>query len=196
MSLLYTNHPVIKPLTVVGSLLPDFINPPPRKPSGSGQEAETSKRPLIHRKDLGRRRINRAVRPFLFLLIILNCCSLITVGSLVWIDNSVALIPDGNTATQSRVKSLVGLNHPSLYDELITISEQTQPSSGDALLAGNGDLDDNREESFVFRTLVSLIAKLFAPLASSNFRERYTAKSYIDFGLLRLMPELSFHNCA
>lgn len=120
-------------------------------------------------------------------LIILVALSLVWNGCLIWIDNSIAVIPFTGPVFHL---DLTG-NCPCTDqgDGLCEMGRPPSPLAGALLLRGNGDLDDNRSEVFSYPSIFSRIKTDHPPAAVTDFDERQTTAAYRDFGHLKVMPD-------
>ena len=134
------------------------------------------------------RHIRRHMRNFLrFSLVAFLSCSLIMMGSLFWIDNSWALIFDDDPQT---MVDIVDYLDGDLDDDsgLQDDDDGIVPITGGTLIRGNGDQDDNKEETFQLCRQVGRLIDYKTHSAMNGFEERYTTRSYKDFGHLKVMP--------
>lgn len=121
-------------------------------------------------------------------VVMVTACALIQVGCLVWIDNCVAVIPDDDPRTVVTVQLFKGFESGRVRASQIKAVDQDVDSfSAQALVHGNGDQDDNREESFFFKPRAAVTIRLECRSAVSSFNQRRTAVAYKDFGHLKIM---------
>lgn len=154
--------------------------------------------------------------PSLVLLVLILSLALIWVGCLVWIDNSIAIIPDNDPATFVSPQAIKGFG--SVDGRHHTIQSDVRDfNSGSAqrVVRGNGDQDDNREEYFSLIPLTGTLGQSglwsvtanynqsrqtfsAAPVSKvrtepkpqprpSGFVQRRTVVAYKDFGHLKVM---------
>jgi len=120
-----------------------------------------------------------------FLLVAVLSLALIWVGCLVWIDNSLAIIPDNDPRTSFLLEGgSAARAKPAQLHQAGPVSD----SGGGALVVrGNGDRDDNREEAFYFQAAAGLRVPAEYRSAVSGFKQLRTAVAYKDFGHLKIM---------
>ena len=133
--------------------------------------------------------------------------ALIQMGGLIWLDNSRAImhhnihyisfevglkaIPgDGlishNGGLQSMVSMVAGAGEPELANQDGPLSS---PLSSLYFAFGNGDGDDNREpEVEVSAPHLTVVTIEATPLRRLHYR--YTTRSYLDFGQLKVGPAI------
>ncbi len=118
--------------------------------------------------------------------------ALINVGSLVWINNGLAITPDDDQNITVPLSAFRGVyqGENDLSDDTCAapISPQEADGLAQGLIYGNGGLDDNREESYTYQRPTTTMRPPKAVKSASTFNNRYTAKSFQDFGHLKVMP--------
>gem|GEM_PF-2707112 len=131
----------------------------------------------------------------LILLEVFLCLSLVMTGSLFWINNSYAVIPDNDPTTMIDLGQLLGEGSGgggpggSVPSMLGLSDDGVIPVAGGVLVSGNGDLDDNKEEPFILKDLCKeIIWRQTYAKAVASFRERRTVTAYKDFGHLKVIP--------
>lgn len=160
-------------------------------------------------------RTKRLLRQSLLWLVVMGqSCSLILMGGLIWVNNTWAVLPDDDPATPFSVTVLYAAMTGAVDCSALGHDGDGQiPIDGGKLLKGNGDQDDNREESFAFPPLAasgrmgwsvsanynqSRQTPLVASVSKvgtdqklrprpSGFIQRRLAATYKDFGHLKLM---------
>ena len=119
------------------------------------------------------------------------CCSLVMMGTLFWVDNSWAFFPDNDPTTTVDISILItGQAGDDFASELDPDGNGQIPLSGGKLLRGNGDRDDNRQEPIV---IICGTGELVAPNSSEAqafFQSHREVKSYLDFGHLKIFPDV------
>ena len=134
------------------------------------------------------RHINSHMRNFLrFSLVAVLCCSLVMMGTLFWVDNSWALIFDDDPQTMVEISALLDddlVDDSNLQDD----DDGVIPITGGTLVRGNGDQDDNKDETFSLARQFGRVIDFKAHPALNRFEEQYTTRSYKDFGHLKVMP--------
>lgn len=123
-------------------------------------------------------------------MVLVISCSLIFMGGLIWIDNSWAIIPDGDPATsfESSVPLAVMTGEIDC-DDLDPDGDGQIPLAGGTLLQGNGDQDDNKTEPWRIIYRLGEIIELRPYSAPVVFREHRVVSSYLDFGHLKVFPD-------
>jgi hypothetical protein len=101
----------------------------------------------------GYRALKLLRRSLLWLAVLGLSCSLISMGGLIWVDNSWALIPDGDPATSFDRSIFDIMAGQADCSDLDPDGDGQIPLTGGKLVKGNGDQDDNREEYFIFMPL-------------------------------------------
>lgn len=130
------------------------------------------------------------VQGLLWVVGLVISCSLISIGGLIWINNSWAVIPDEDPSTFFEISviwdELDGNDDISALDP---DGDGRIPVPGGTLLKGNGDQDDNKQEPM---TIVYRPGALEAPNFSDAplfCREDLAVKSYLGFGHLKIFPD-------
>lgn len=121
------------------------------------------------------------------LLVLCLVAALIFTGSVIWIGNDLALIPDNDPRTRFTLETLDGPASKRKPPQFHCEGRADDSGGRTMMVRGNGDQDDNREEAFLIKPWA---AETVAPPAASsadNFKERRTAVSYKDFGHLKVM---------
>ena len=111
-------------------------------------------------------------------------------GRLIWIDNSWAVLPDGDPGTSFESSILFeALADKIDCEDLDPDGDGQIPLTGGKLVKGNGDQDDNRSEPWriVYRPGV-LISRVYFS-APAKMRDHGVVKSYLDFGHLKVFPD-------
>lgn len=118
------------------------------------------------------------------------CFFLVMMGALFWVDNSWTLITDSDPATMTQMGLLLdgGLDSGACQ-ALDQDGDGVIPIAGGALIRGNGDRDDNKEEAYLIRRLPAVIVEPETGSMGSGFNDRRMVKAYKDFGHLKVMPE-------
>ena len=126
-----------------------------------------------------------------FSLVAVLVMAMINVGCYVWINNSVAVIPDADPATMVLLEMYDDFDHgpgdPS--DDVYTSPRPDGAGSrAQAVVRGNGARGDNRAEVYSYRRGASSTLPPKNMKSASTFNERYTAVALRDFGHLKVMP--------
>ena len=118
--------------------------------------------------------------------------AVINVGCYVWINNSVAVIPDNDPATVVLLELYDGYDHgPGDPSDDIYTSPRPLGEAGSraqSVVRGNGNQDDNRVERYFYQRIASAMLAPKAVKPASTFNLRYTAVALKDFGHLKVMP--------
>ena len=106
-----------------------------------------------------------------WLLVTAVAFALISVGSLIWIDNSVAVIPDNDPTTFVQLELIDGIegNEDGSAEWQDDDHDWKDPLHGQMVVRGNGDRDDNKEESYFLRRYVGQVIKPEYKECASSF---------------------------
>lgn len=129
-------------------------------------------------------------RTMLWLAVMVMSCSLISMGGLIWVDNSWAIFPDDDPSTSFDSSLLFGIMTGEVdCDDLDPDGDGQIPLAGGTLLRGNGDQDDNKSDPLRLLVRTGAIVTpnhYYAPIKKWDYR---ATKSYLDFGHLKVFPD-------
>ena len=97
-----------------------------------------------------------------WLLVMMVAFALIFIVSLIWLDNSVAIIPNNDSTTSARLeivdgKEVIAVEGPEFQ---ATDHDQEDLAKSQKIVRGNGGRDDNRERPFVLSLVESDIVPI------------------------------------
>jgi hypothetical protein len=122
------------------------------------------------------------------LLVTALSLTLIWMGCLIWMNNSLALIPDNDPRTNINIEMMVGFDSGKADHQWHQAGHSPDSSGGVLCARGNGNRDDNRERSFVFQPPLGEEIVLAPINVETGFDQRRTVAAYKDFGHLKVMP--------
>lgn len=138
----------------------------------------------------GHRTVKLLRRSLLWLAVLVMSCSLISMGGLIWINNSWAVFPDDDPATSFDFSLILEtLNGQADFSAIDVDGDGQIPVPGGKLLKGNGTRDDNKHDPIV---IVSRPGEIITPNpfnALVVFRVHRAVSSYLDFGHLKVFPD-------
>ena len=120
------------------------------------------------------------------------CCALVAMGTIFWVDNSWAFLPDDNPDTLVDISIFFdGQVGDGSCSELDPDGDGQIPLAGGKLQKGNGDQDDNKPKPMI---IVYHSGALVSPdpfyVPAFNYSGG-AVKSYLDFGHLKVFPNTS-----
>ena len=121
---------------------------------------------------------------FGWFLVVVIAFALIFVGSLIWINNSVAIIPDNDPLTFIRLE-IIAAAEPQFQ---AADHDWEDLAENQIVVRGNGDRDDNREQPFVLSLVEFDIVPIIPIPATISFADSRMVVAYWKFGHLKIMP--------
>ena len=123
------------------------------------------------------------------MLVLLVSCSLVSMGGMLWINNSWAFFPDDDPATKANISfSLDGQAGDDFDSKFDPDGDGQIPLAGGKLIKGNGDQDDNKEREFILCRRFDRVIEFKPHPTRNSFATRRVTMSYKDFGHLKVRP--------
>jgi len=137
------------------------------------------------------------------MLVGLLCCSLVAMGTIFWVDNSWAFLPDQDPDTLVDISIFFnGQVGDGACSELDPDGDGQIPLAGGKLQRGNGDQDDNKPKPVIIVYQPGALAASNPFNVSAFIWSGSAVKSYLNFGHLKIFPDASGslslaqkHNC-
>ena len=120
------------------------------------------------------------------------CFSLVMMGGLIWINNTWAIMPDDDPATSFDISAFFGYSIGQIdLSDLDPDGDGQIPLAGGKLLRGNGDQDDNKQDPIVIVYRLEALVETSFSDAPVLCQAGQMVKSYLDFGHLKVFPDVS-----